>query len=304
MDAASEFSTHRGLLFGLAYRMLGSAADAEDLLQEAFVRWWKADRSGIAAPRAWLATTVTNLCLNHLNSARVRRENYVGPWLPEPVCTEDGALDAPAEHAQRAESASLAVLVLLEQLTPTERAAFVLREAFAYDHASIAGVLEISPANSRQLCRRAMQRVQRARPRFDADRGSWHQLVERFLAAARGGDLAELERLLADDAVSWSDGGGKASAALHPVAGGDRVSRLVAGLVRKAGDAVAFELREINGVPGVVAHMDGQVIATVLPDGTGTEISALRTITNPDKLRFLQRQLAGLSHIGNLSGLT
>jgi RNA polymerase sigma-70 factor (ECF subfamily) len=298
VDAATEFAEHRGLLFGIAYRMLGSAADSEDLVQEAFVRWWRADREAITAPRPWLVRTLTNLCLNHLDSARVRREQYVGPWLPEPVCSEEGALNALAEQAQRAESASFAVLVLLEQLTPRERAAFVLREAFDYDHASIADVLGTSTANSRQLHSRASRRVRGARPRFSAERESWHRLVERFLAAARGGDVAELERLLAADAVAWADGGGKASAARRAVVGGDRVARYLAGLAHRIGELVV-QLREVNGDPAAVVLAGDEVVAVLVPAESDGRIGVLRSITNPDKLRFLQRQL---SHRGELSG--
>ncbi|WP_338596544.1 RNA polymerase sigma-70 factor [Saccharopolyspora sp. SCSIO 74807] len=303
-DPVAEFSAHRARLFGLAYRLLGSAADAEDIVQEAFLRWSGADRAVIAAPGAWLAKAVTNLCLNQLSSARVRREQYVGPWLPEPVSVADGSL-GPMESVQQRESVSMAFLALLEQLTPMERAVFVLREAFGYDHRSIAETLECSQANSRQVHRRAALRLQDSRARFEPDRAAQQRLVERFLAAARDGDLARLERLLAADVVSWSDGGGKASAARHPVAGGARVARLIAGLLRKAPDEVAVRVREVNGGPALVVCSGADLLLVMLPQVTGGRISALRSITNPDKLRFLDRQLAAaVSHHGGLSGLS
>lgn len=297
-DALAEFSTHRGRLFGIAYRMLGSAADAEDIVQEAYLRWSRAD--DVAAPGAWLAKTVTNLCLNHLSSARARREQYVGPWLPEPVCTEDGTL-GPLDDVEQRESVSLAMLVLLERLSPTERAAFVLREAFGYDHASIADVLDCSLANSRQLHRRATQRLRESRPRFATDDGAAHRLAARFIAAARDGDLPRLEQLLAADVVSWSDGGGKASAARRPVYGSDRVGRLVVGLFRKAGDAVRVDVREVNGAPALVGHANGVPLTVMAPRIEDGRITALHAIVNPDKLRFISDQL-DLSHSEALSG--
>ncbi|HEY9413551.1 MAG TPA: sigma-70 family RNA polymerase sigma factor, partial [Pseudonocardia sp.] len=208
-------------MFGIAYRMLGSAVDAEDVVQDAFLRWSGADHAAINAPGAWLARTVTNLCLDLLTSARVRRERYVGPWLPEPVLTEDGAL-GPLDRAQARESVSLAILTLLELLSPTERAVFVLREAFGYDHDSIAEIVGCSTANSRQLHSRARRRLEQDQLQDDpirrspADATDVRRLVERFLAAARDGDLAQLETMLTADVVSYSDGGGQISAARHP----------------------------------------------------------------------------------------
>ncbi|TQN27775.1 RNA polymerase ECF family sigma subunit [Haloactinospora alba] len=301
-DPVAEFRSHRGRLFGLAYRMLGSAASAEDMVQEAFLRWSGADHASIASPGAWLAKTVTNLCLNHLDSARVRREQYVGPWLPEPVLTEDGAL-GPLELAQQRESVSMALLALLEQLAPAERAVFVLREAFGYDHQSIAGMLECSQDNSRQLHHRATRRLREERARFEPDHGAWHQLVERFLAAARDGDLARLEELLTADVTSWSDGGGKASAARRPVVGSTQVARLVVGLLRQADEEVTISVREVNGASALLAHSGPTLIAAMVPHVADGRITALRSVTNPDKLRFLQSQLTDdVSHTGGLSG--
>lgn len=301
-ELVAEFTTHRARLFGLAYRLLGTAADAEDMVQEAYLRWSGVDRAVIESPGAWLAKTVTNLCLNHLGSARARREQYVGPWLPEPVCTEDGPL-GPLELAQQRESVSMALLALLEQLTPAERAVFVLREAFDYDHRSIAETLECSQANSRQLYRRATQRLREARARFEPDREAWQQLVKRFLAAARGDDLTQLERLLTAGVVSWSDGGGQAHAARHPVVGRARVARLIAGLMRQADEKVAISVREVNGGAALLAYSGADLFLVMVPHVADGKISTLHTITNPTKLRFLQRQLTGgVSQSEGLSG--
>ncbi|MGA9309797.1 MAG: sigma-70 family RNA polymerase sigma factor, partial [Pseudonocardiaceae bacterium] len=209
--SAEEFLDQRPRLFSLAYRMLGEAGEAEDVVQDAYLRWAGAARAEIAYPPAWLTKVVTNLCLNRLTSERARRETYVGSWLPEPVLTADGALD-PLGTVEQRDSVSLALLRLMERLTPTERAVFVLREAFAYSHRQIAGFLDVSEANSRQLHGRARQRLGAARPRFEPDRAQWHRLVERFLAAAQGGDAAELRELLAADATATADGGGKVGA--------------------------------------------------------------------------------------------
>lgn len=294
-EPVSEFVANRGRLFGVAYRMLGSAADAEDLVQDAYLRWMRADHADIDAPAAWLVKTVTNLCLNQLGSARVRREQYVGPWLPEPVCTADGAL-GPMERAEQRESVSLALLVLLERLTPAERAVFVLREAFGYDHRSIAEILDTTPGNARQLHSRATKRVRQGRPRFDPDRGAWRDLVERFIAAARDGDVAELERMLANDVVATSDGGGKATAGRRPVLGRERVARLAAGLLRKAG-GVTLEVIEVNGEYALLGRVGDHVLGVWVVHIAEGEIVALQTVANPDKLGYLQCQLlAGLSH--------
>jgi RNA polymerase sigma-70 factor (TIGR02957 family) len=301
VDAAAEFQAERGRLFGLAYRLLGSAADAEDVVQDAFVRWHGADRASIAAPSAWLAKVVTNLCLNRLSSAAARRERYVGPWLPEPVLTGDGTL-GPMERAQQRESVSLGLLVLLERLTPAERAVFVLREAFGYGHRDIAGILDLSEANCRQLHRRARQRVAGASPRFRPGRRQWRDLVERFLAAARDGDVRALEQALAADVVAWADGGGQVTAARRPVAGRRRVARYLAGAFGRFASGLDLTLTEVNGEPAVLGWAGETLLGLTVLEISGGRITALRTIANPDKLRYAQRQAARLSHSGPLPG--
>ncbi len=294
LDSTTVFEEHRGRMFGIAYRMLGSATEAEDIVQDAWLRWSADDRSEVEQPGAWLARTVTRLCLNQLDSARVRREEYVGPWLPEPVYTGDGTL-GPLESAEQRDGVSLALLVLLEQLTPTERAVYVLREAFGYGHREIAGLLELSEANCRQLYRRAAQRVAAPRPRFEPDPQELQSLISGFMAAARQGDLAGLERLLAADVVYVADGGGVVGAARRPILGREKVARFLIGALRKYVAGVPVSLVEVNGAPAL--SYAGQ--AVVQFDFENGLVTGLRGIVNPEKLKFFQKQL---SHSGGLSG--
>ncbi|MCX4767232.1 RNA polymerase sigma-70 factor [Streptomyces sp. NBC_01275] len=286
---AEEFTAHRPRMFGLAYRLLGSAEEAEDAVQDAYLRWSRAHRAAIDHPGAWLARVVTNLCVNRLTSARVQREEYVGPWLPEPVLTQDGSL-GPLESAEQRDAVSTALLVLLERLTPTERAVYVLREAFGYRHRDIAGVLDLSEANCRQLYRRAVQRVATPEARFTPGAERQHELVESFVRAARQGDLAGLEKLLAKDVTWWSDGGGKVTAARRPIVGREKVIRfLMSGMRRFSGDW-DLVVEEVNGAPALVAHAAEQLIAVAsfeLRDGV---IARVRVVLNPDKLVFAGRQ--------------
>ncbi|MGW0367012.1 RNA polymerase sigma-70 factor [Streptomyces sp. NPDC002990] len=285
----AEFEQHRPRMFGIAYRMLGSAAEAEDTVQDAYLRWSAADRADIEAPGAWLAKVVTRLCLNRLTSARARREEYVGPWLPEPVLTADGTL-GPLESAEQRDSVSIALLLLLEQLTPVERAVYVLREAFAYGHREIAGLLNLSEANSRQLYRRAAARVSEGarRPRFEPDPVQWQGLVETFLTAARGGDLARLETLLTADVRYVADGGGVVSAARRPILGRDKVARFAIGSLERFAADLPVTVVEVNGSPALLFG----TMAVLLVEFEDGLVSGLRTVVNPQKLEFLQRQLS------------
>nr|WP_042183921.1 RNA polymerase sigma-70 factor [Kibdelosporangium sp. MJ126-NF4]CEL15960.1 RNA polymerase sigma-70 factor [Kibdelosporangium sp. MJ126-NF4] len=300
-DVLAEFEEQRPRLFGLAYRLLGSAEEAQDVVQDAFIRWGGVDRPTVATPSAWLAKVVTNLSLNRLTSARVQRERYVGPWLPEPVITVDGVL-GPLETVEQRESVSFAFLVLLERLTPAERAVFVLREAFAYSHRDIAEIMAMSEANCRQVHRRARQRVQEARPRFDSDRQERSRLVERFLAAARDGDLSGLEQALAADVSSWADGGGKVTTARRPVLGRQRVIRYLGGGMSRFASGLRLEAFEINGEPAVLVSAGGAAVGAVMPEIGDGRITVLRIVANPAKLRFLTRQVVRLSHSGGLAG--
>ena len=243
----SELEALRRHGFGVAYRMLGSVSEAEDVAQEALLRLTRQE-TPIDEPAAWMTTVVTRLSINVLRSARARRESYVGPWLPEPLL-EDPAPD-PASRAELADSLSLALLVLLERLTPVERAAYLLREVFGYEYAEIAGVIERTEVNSRQLVTRARKHLEASRPRFDADEEARDALLERFLAAAEDGDLQALEELLAKDAVLYADSGGKAMAPQEPLVGATLIARFMAAVAQVRAPSREFERVRVNGQPG------------------------------------------------------
>ena len=290
MTADSEFDELRGPAFAIAYRMLGSVGDAEDVVQEGFYRLHRARRAGesIESPRAYLSTVVTRLSLDHLRSAAVRRETYVGEWLPEPLVTGDG--DDPAATVEMADSLSLAFLVLLESLSPEQRAAFLLREVFNESYDRIAKIVGTSEQNARQLVARARRHVRRRRPRFAASRAEQEELAARFVAAAEEGALEELEQLLARDVVLRGDGGGKAPAARRPIRGRDRVARaLIAGL-RGGGRFGGFISRRarVNGQPGILfVDREGRLAGVVALDVREGEIHEVNAVANPDKLAHL-----------------
>jgi RNA polymerase sigma-70 factor (ECF subfamily) len=251
-----ELDTLRRHAFGVAYRMLGSVTEAEDVAQEALLRLTRQEDT-INEPAAWITTVATRLSINVLNSARARREAYVGPWLPEPLLEDPEP--GPASRAELADSLSMAMLTLLERLTPVERAAYLLREAFAYDYAAIGEIIERSEVNARQLVTRARKHLEANRPRFDADEAARDALLERFLAAAEDGDLEALEEMLAEDAVLYADGGGKALAALEPLHGSALIARFMAGVaqVRRAFGEFETRLVHVNGQPGRVLRAPG-----------------------------------------------
>ncbi|MBF6464608.1 RNA polymerase sigma-70 factor [Nocardia beijingensis] len=285
-DALREFEGHRPRLFALAYRMLGSAGEAEDAVQETYLRWDGADRGSIRSAEAWLTTALVNLCRTWLVSARARRESYVGPWLPEPVPTARGEL-GPLETVEEREQVSLALLTALERLTPVERAVFVLREAFGYAHREIADMLEVTESNSQQIFRRASRHVREGRPRFGIPPDHARELIERFLKAARDGDIAALERMLAADVTATADGGGKINAARRPVHGANQVARYLAGLMRWEVPGMRLLVEEVNGAPAAVARVDGAPLLVVGIDVADGVVTALRLIVNPDKLTYL-----------------
>jgi RNA polymerase sigma-70 factor (ECF subfamily) len=280
----TAFAEHRPLLFSIAYRMLGSSADAEDVLQDAYIKWQRAKDTDVRSPKDYLSTTVTRLAMDHLRSARMRREVYVGPWLPEPLVGVD-ATD-PLAAATLAESLSTAFLVLLERLTPAQRAAFLLREVFAFEYADVARVLRSTQANARQLVQRAKQQIAQGRPRFASDSRQADELARRFLSACTTGDMQGLVNLLSDDAVAWADGGGKFAAARHPVTGTERVSRFVASVVAKwlASGEVAIE--PVNGGVGLLFHAGGRLraVMTVATDAAHGRVQGVFIQVNPDKL--------------------
>ncbi|MEV6135907.1 RNA polymerase sigma factor SigJ [Nocardia sp. NPDC051990] len=300
--AVAEFERQRSRIFGLAYRMLGSATDAEDIVQDAFLRWHGTEPGMVQDPAAWLVKVTTNLCRNRLSSAAGRRERYVGPWLPEPVMTPDSAL-GPLEAVEQRDTVSLGFLVLAERLTPQERAVFVLREAFGYSHREVAEFLELSVTNCRQLHSRARRRIAAAGlPREMVESSSAGALLERFLDAARGGDLTALARMLADDVISVADGGGASSVARLPVRGVDKVARYLATAPRRYGEGLALAVREVNGMPAVLARYGATLVGVMVPEIVNGRISCIRIIANPDKLRFLGAQADRLSHSEELSG--
>jgi RNA polymerase sigma-70 factor (ECF subfamily) len=275
------FEPHRRFLVGIAYRMLGSIADAEDIVQDAYLRWRDVDRATIAEPRAYLARIASRLCLDRMKSAAVRREAYVGTWLPDPVEA------APAQTL--ADDLSVALLLALERLSPLERAAFLLHDVFDMDYAQVADTIERSEPACRQLAARARQHVRDGQPRYAPSADAARSLAEAFLQAAATGDLAALAHVLADDAVLYTDGGGKRRAALNPITGRDKILRFFEGATRKAEwalDAVRVVQTTLNGLPGFVFHTPGgtETLALEVVDG---RIAALYSIRNPDKVAHL-----------------
>ncbi|MEM9597215.1 MAG: RNA polymerase sigma-70 factor [Acidobacteriota bacterium] len=281
-DPTEIFETHRPRLVGLAYRMLGSLGEAEDVVQETYLRWHR-QADGVIDAGRWLRTVTGRLCLDQLRSARVRREQYKGPWLPEPVPT-DGA-DPAVDPAELADSLSMAMLAVLERLSPAERAAFLLREVFDYGYGEVAEVVGKNEAACRQLVHRAKRRLAEERPRFEVDRRQKQDLVDRFVAATRGGDLQPLVHLLDEQVTLWSDGGGKVPAALRPIYGADRVMRLLLGVSRSQPDDLEIEIREINGEPGILLRSGGRAIQTFSFDLHRGRAVAIYAVRNPDKLR-------------------
>jgi RNA polymerase sigma-70 factor, ECF subfamily len=277
----------RPLLFSIAYRMVGSVAEAEDLVQEAFVRFHQ-HGDDVDDPKAFLTTVVTRLAIDHLRSARVRREAYVGPWLPEPLLADDSA--DPAAHAEMADSLSLAFLVLLEQLSPLERAAFLLREVFGYPYAQVAETLDRSQDSCRQLVARARRHLDAERPRYEVDAARHEELTDRFLEACLTGDVDGLAELLAADVVLVTDGGGQGRAVRKPVVGRDKVGRVMITITqpdRRAGVA-AIRPVLVNGRPGRVAvDADGAPVGVIEIDVAGGLVRAIRMVVNPEKLAHL-----------------
>ena len=290
MSTARLFQELRPGAFALAYRMLGSVTEAEDVVQEAFLRLHRtlAEGERLSSPRAYLSTVVTRLCIDQLRSARVRRERYVGEWLPEPLLASDDA--DPARQAELADSLSLAFLVLLESLSPEQRAAFLLREVFDYPYEEIARIVGKSEDNARQLVARARRQVEERRPRFEASRERRQALAQRFFAAAVDGDLAALEELLAHDVMLHGDGGGKAPALAHPVHGRAKVARTLLAWVRAGARIGGVSLRsaEVNGQPGaLVLDPEGRLVNVLALDVADGQVQAIRSVVNPDKLRHL-----------------
>ncbi|MFF4033690.1 RNA polymerase sigma-70 factor [Streptomyces sviceus] len=282
------FEEHRPVLLGVAYRMLGRVADAEDVVQEAWLRWSAADRSEVREPRAYLVRVTTRLAIDRLRQVKARGETYVGPWLPEPYVTDFGdTVPDTAEQAVLADSVSLAVLVVMESLSPLERAVFVLREAFGYPFADIAAMLDRGEPAVRQLAGRARRHVEERRPRYDVDPVRRRDLTERFLAAAGGGDLKELLSLLAPDVRLVGDSGGKSKAPLRVLESADHVGRFLVGVAGKGVPDISWRFLELNGGPAVLVLSGGTPDSVFQLDVLDGRIQSVYIIRNPDKLRSL-----------------
>ena len=281
-----HFDQYRGLLFSIAYRMLGSVADAEDMLQETFIKWQAVTDENIRSPRSYLVTILSRLCINHLQSAQVQREEYIGVWLPEPIITDSG--NGPFDLIKVDESISMAFLVLLERLTPTERAVFLLREVFEYEYGEIGSIIRQSEVNCRQILKRARQHITALRPRFEIAKSNHDALLESFLKAIGTGELSGLVALLADDVVLRSDGGGKGVAVPNEIRGMDKVGRgILGGISRLLPRNLIRKLARINGEPGLINYLDGRPHSVLTIEVSGNRISSLHVITNPEKLKHL-----------------
>ena len=280
MNRPEIFNEYRPLLMSIAYRMLGTRADAEDAVQETFLRYQATQEEPIS-PKALLATIITRLCIDELRSSRMQRERYVGPWLPEPVVTE-------GTKVEMAESLTMAFLVLLESLTPVERAAFLLHEVFDYDYTEIADMIGKTEASCRQMVHRAKERITTRRRRFEPSQEETERITSQFLKTAQDGDVAGLMALFADDAVMISDGGGKVRAALNPVRGPSAIARFVMGVLKKIESlSPTYSLTEINGQPAFVTSISGENISAAILDIQDGLVQKMFIVANPDKLRTI-----------------
>ncbi len=277
-----RFESLRPRLFGIAYRMLGSRAEAEDAVQEAWIRLNRA--GGVAEPEGFLVTTVTRLCIDQLRSGRVRRDAYVGPWLPEPLGTRDSD---PSAEVERLEMLSLALLRVVDRLEPLERAVFLLREVFDYGYDEVAEIVDRRADTCRQIAARARKRIRAERPRREADPEEHRRMLERFMAAAFEGEVEALEAMLAQDAVMVSDSGGKVSSARRPVRGANAVARFMAGIMKKAPADLRVETRELNALPAVLGYADGRLALALTLDVREGRVAEVLVIRNPEKLARL-----------------
>ena len=286
-DEVQSFESHRRALTGLAYRMLGSRAEAEDVVQDTYLRWHEADHAAIEEPRRYLGTVVTRLCLDRMKSARARREVYVGQWLPEPVVDE--ALDAETAGGL-AHDLSVALMLVLERLSPLERASFLLHDVFGLDFAEVGRALDRGEAACRQLAARARAHIEDGRPRFPASQEDGRRLAAAFALAVQSGDTVTLMKLLAEDAVLYSDGGGKRVAALNPIFGAEKILRFIAGIARKNLALPGIQLRAatVNGLAGFVMRETDGSIETAAFEHRDGRITAIYAVRNPEKLRHVR----------------
>ena len=286
MNRIEDFNQYRSLLFAIAYRMLGSVTDAEDMVQETFLRWQQVSEQNVKSAKAYLTTIVTRLCIDWLRSARVQREQYVGSWLPEPIVTEQSS--DPNAIAELADSLTIAFLVLLERLSPLERAVFLLRETFEYDYNEISRIVGKNAANCRQIARRARQHLADQRPRFQASLQQQEQLTRKFMQASHQGDLQGLLDLLAEDITVWSDGGGQVVANLKPLHGAAKIARFLLAIhrrYRKLGFNYDAELVQVNGRPGIIYTLDGSITSVAAVDIADNRVQSIYFLRNPDKIK-------------------
>jgi RNA polymerase sigma-70 factor (ECF subfamily) len=277
-----KFEEYRPALSRLAYRMLGSQSDADDVMQEAYLRWTQANRQSVKSPRAYLHSVVTHLCIDQRKTIEERKQTYVGPWLPEPIVEAGSA--APQDRVEAAESVSMALLLILESLSPTERAAYLLRRIFDYPYDEIAEILGKPEPGCRQLVSRAEVRILERRPRFEADPAKVERLTEAFIQACGTGDLQGLVQLLAADAVLYSDGGGKVAAALAPIRGADHIARFFLGIMKKAPPGLEIGRVRVNGQPGLLVVLNGEIVNLLTFDVVDGRLSTCFIVRNPEKL--------------------
>jgi RNA polymerase sigma-70 factor, ECF subfamily len=289
MNSLDAFNHYRRLLFGIAYRMLGTVTDAEDMVQETFLRWQQIPQTNVQSAKNYLATTITRLCIDQLRSARVRREQYIGPWLPEPLLTQQD----PAEQVELADSLSVAFLVMLERLSPIERAVFLLREVFEYDYPEIAQIVDKTPENCRQILRRSRQHLTTERPRFLVSPQQQEQITNQFLAASTQGNLQELLTLLAKDVTFWSDSGGQVPAAMKPLHGAMKVARFLLAIQQKWLSTASADLIEINGRSSILIRSGNDIHSVMTFEIVEGYIQAIYSVRNPEKLRRLSEFITG-----------
>jgi RNA polymerase sigma-70 factor (ECF subfamily) len=289
-DSLSIFQTQRSRLFSIAYRMLGVRADAEDVLQDVYMRWQGADLTRLDNAEAWLVTVTTRASIDRLRAAKVEREAYIGVWLPEPMI--EAEMESPEDTAARADDVAYALLVVMERLTPEERAAFLLKQIFDYDYPDIATVLGKSESACRQLVHRARERVQQDRPRFSVSREAHREQLQKFIQATQSGDYHQIMALLAADVSSTSDGGGKVPATFKPLYGADRVARLYFAVARRFGEHASYRFATINGELGLLRYYDGKLESALAFVTDENGIAAIYTMRNPDKLNHIAATLA------------
>ncbi|MEG4504212.1 RNA polymerase sigma-70 factor [Microcoleus sp. F6_B4] len=290
MSSLDDFNHHRPLLFSIAYRMLGTVTDAEDIVQETFLRWQQTASSTVRSAKTYLTTITTRLCIDHLRSARVQREQYVGTWLPEPMLTQQS--ENSTDLMELADSLSIAFLTVMERLSPIERAVFLLREVFEYDYDEIGQTIGKSPTNCRQILRRAKQHLADQRPRFPVSRPQQKQVTAQFLDASTKGDLQDLLLLLAKDVTFCSDGGGKVIAAIKPIHGAVKVARMLLAIRRKWLLNSVSHLADINGQPGIIQYLDGRIHSVITFEIVDGCIQSIYSVRNPEKLERICQDIS------------